>query len=194
MFTAIYVHGTVRTLKSGSISTACIATRVEIQLTCGETVPVVGDTHYSRYTRLFRKSLDTPNAPHFPDRIQFSGGKNTYGFPYHPCDLHMHSNSGTLIDSSAAALTEERTKDFVVRRGKHVETLMKKRDPKNSGTIPVEVFSECLRISDTDEGGPGEAGEGQLSRADRKNLYRKWAVHGQVRISSMRVLLQRKGY
>lgn len=35
-------------------------------------------------------------------------------------------------------------------------------------------------MSEADEDGGG-GGEGQLSRADRKILYRKWAVHGQVR-------------
>lgn len=72
------------------------------------------------------------------------------------------------------------------------------RDPERFGNIPVKAFSECLRAwvsNESERGGGGTGnttwggerdgpGEGQaveLTHADRKVLYRRWASGGQVR-------------
>lgn len=69
--------------------------------------------------------------------------------------------------------------------------LLKARDSEGSGEIPVKAFSECLRSWDSGDGSPRHAGGGDkdnggdrseaLTHADRKVLYRRWAVKGWVR-------------
>ncbi|CAM9439353.1 unnamed protein product, partial [Choristocarpus tenellus] len=72
-----------------------------------------------------------------------------------------------------------------------LEQLFEAKDAGGCGSVHVKAFSECLRqlVQDIDQGGGGvgkesgvepQHGKG-LTRADRKRLYRKWAVHGQVR-------------
>lgn len=71
-------------------------------------------------------------------------------------------------------------------QGSELEELFHEKDPAQSGVIDVKTFSECLREvdegidGDIKRGRDGRPEEGRLSRADRKLLYRKWAVHGQV--------------
>lgn len=79
----------------------------------------------------------------------------------------------------------------ISQRGADLETLLKARDPDGSREIPVKAFSECLRSWDSSGpgGGRGEeasegAGSEALTHADRKVLYRRWAVKGWVRYDS----------
>lgn len=93
----------------------------------------------------------------------------------------MHAGT---VDAAAEALANGNTTALVAQSGTHLEALMRADDPHNSGTIPVERFSACLRALGTNayDGGSGGTGSGEiLSRADRKVLYRRWAILGQVR-------------
>lgn len=81
----------------------------------------------------------------------------------------------------------------ITLRGAELEALLKARDTEGSGGIPVKAFSECLRSWGSNGGGgsSGHAGGGDrghagggseaLTHADRKVLYRRWAVKGWVR-------------
>lgn len=90
--------------------------------------------------------------------------------------LAVRTVTGT-VDATSAALTESKTSAFIGRKGAALELLLKENDPENSGKVSVKAFSECLRASNLETDGNGD---GALTRADRKVLYRKWAVHGQV--------------
>ena len=92
---------------------------------------------------------------------------------------------------------------IVARHGVKLESLFLNQDPGRSGTIPVRAFSQCLRAFDAEPGGSlgrgreeavavVAAGAGEkLTRADRKVLYRKWAVGGRVRYGDF---LRESGY
>lgn len=90
------------------------------------------------------------------------------------------------MDPVFAAAAEGKMAAIVEERGAELESLLRSKDPEKTGTVSVKVFSECLRAllngagSDGGGKGDGEAG-GCLGRAERKVLYRRWAVDGEVR-------------
>lgn len=90
------------------------------------------------------------------------------------------------MDPVFAAAAENKMAAIVGERGAELESMLRSKDPEKTGTISVKAFSECLRAllngasSDGGGKGDGEAG-GRLGRADRKVLYRRWAVNGEVR-------------
>lgn len=115
--------------------------------------------------------------------------------PIHFTTRIFEHASGLLIragtvDKTAEALAKGNTTALIAQSGTQLEALMRAEDPHNSGTIPVGKFSACLRAlgTDTSDGGSGGTGGGGiLTRADRKVLYRRWAVLGQVRDPEGRV-------
>lgn len=83
------------------------------------------------------------------------------------------------MDPIFAAVAERKMTAIIEKRGAELELLLKSKDLAKTRTIPVKAFSECLKaFSDCRGGGDGEAGS--LTHADRKVLYRKWAVDGEV--------------
>ncbi|CAB1096683.1 unnamed protein product [Ectocarpus sp. CCAP 1310/34] len=97
-------------------------------------------------------------------------------------------------DPGVEAAVQEKLATLISRRGPELEALLLLRDPERSGSISVKTFSECLRAwvsSDSEHGGGGTGTRGgkregpsqaaELTHADRKVLYRRWAVRGQVR-------------
>ncbi|CAN0106095.1 unnamed protein product, partial [Ectocarpus sp. 13 AM-2016] len=99
-------------------------------------------------------------------------------------------------DPGVEAVIQAKVTTLISRRGPELEALLLLRDPERSGNIPVKAFSECLRAwvsSDSERGGGGAADHtragkrdgpsqaAELTHADRKVLYRRWAVRGQVR-------------
>eukprot|EP00903_Cladosiphon_okamuranus_P011997 g11266.t1 len=101
-------------------------------------------------------------------------------------------------DPATEAAVRTKIAAKITRRGGDLEALLKARDPEGAGKIPVKAFSECLRSWDSSSsssskgsrshpegaekanegGGPGSEA---LTHADRKVLYRRWAVKGWVR-------------
>lgn len=107
------------------------------------------------------------------------------------------------VDPAIEAALQAKVSALIAGRGAQLEALLQARDPGQSGKISVKAFSECLRAWDSDggvggrsvsEGGGGgdvshsggkfrgeKVGKvGSLTHADRKVLYKRWAVKGQV--------------
>lgn len=104
----------------------------------------------------------------------------------------MLQNLPGPVSASSAALTQAKVIQIIDRRGAELESLLKAQDRDGSGTIPVKAFSESLRAFDAASGDAGEEGEeGRLFRADRKFLYREWAVRGYVQYNDF---LRASGY
>ncbi len=96
------------------------------------------------------------------------------------------------VDPAAEANVKAKLEVLVARRGGELEALLRARDTERSGEIPVKAFSECLRAWDAvgGGGGGGSGGDGAnrlgrgsegLTHAERKVLYRRWAVKKWVR-------------
>lgn len=116
--------------------------------------------------------------------------------PLKPATPHAFDDDRSVgpNDPGVEAAIQEKVTTLISRRGPELEALLLLRDPERSGNIPVKAFSECLRawVSSDSERGGGDAGtrggkrEGpnqaaELTHADRKVLYRRWVVRGQVR-------------
>lgn len=114
---------------------------------------------------------------------------------------HTHTHTGT-VDPAVEANVKAKLAVLIARRGGELEALLRARDSENTGEIPVKAFSECLRAWDAaaGRGGGGGNGDGQnrlrgepegLTHADRKVLYRRWAVKKRVRYDEF---LRENGY
>lgn len=93
-----------------------------------------------------------------------------------------------MVDPRTEAVIDGKVKALISRKGVELESRFRDKDIERSGLISVKAFSECLRaVADTgashdDEEGTDEAGPGnRLTRLDRKVLYKRWAVHREVR-------------
>ncbi|CAM9208018.1 unnamed protein product, partial [Scytosiphon promiscuus] len=107
------------------------------------------------------------------------------------------------VDPAMETAVQEKVAALVSRRGAELEALLQARDPGRSGEVRVKAFSECLRVWDSNRvversannGGGGGIGSkiggnsrgdalndtGSLTHADRKVLYKRWTVKGQVK-------------
>lgn len=99
------------------------------------------------------------------------------------------TTTGTVADSESTVLAERKIAGIIARRGDDMELQFKKADPAGSGVIPVKAFSKCLRSWDIINNAEESMRENRLllTQYDRKALYRKWAVHGQVKELQRRV-------
>lgn len=116
--------------------------------------------------------------------------------------MTMHRNPIGTVDPVTETAVNAKVAALVALRGAELETLLQARDPDRSGEVRVKGFSECLRAWDSGEsvrrrsseggaGGDSSQGEGKpggekhgdvgaLTHADRKVLYKRWAVKGYV--------------
>ena len=87
------------------------------------------------------------------------------------------------MDQKFDVLVARKMTDMIHKRGKDLELMLKRADPAGAGVIPVKQFSECLRSLNVVEVAEGNRRKKKLllTRSDRKDLYRMWAVHGQVK-------------